>query len=220
VAVWDELKEILARLRDEEPGVLQSYPDPGHDEGREPPFEISLAPWAIATAEDLHNRFGQQVSLVLGALAYPPGSQTQRPHATSRPDPLISPREAAVALDGPAVVRSGHTLRHGLLLRNLTRAELQVATNGQVTAVIVDPATGDVVGGFAGAQALPLVMFLVAPAGTGRIPLLIGTASFTPRLGYAVPGGSWGLQATLTLGPDPRTSLRRRTPVLPLTITA
>jgi hypothetical protein len=82
---------------------------------------------------------------VVGALAYPPGRQPERPHATSRPDALINPQEAAVELDGPAVVRSGHTLRHGLLLRNLSGTELQVATNGQVTAAIVDPATGEVV---------------------------------------------------------------------------
>jgi hypothetical protein len=118
------------------------------------------------------------------------------------------------------VVGSGHTLRHGLLLRNLTGRELQIATNGQVTATVVDPHTGEDVGGFAGFQNLPLVIFRVAPGQTGRVPLLIGTASFTPRLGYVIPPGDWGIQATLTLGPHPRDSPRRRTPVLPLTITA
>jgi hypothetical protein len=56
------------------------------------------------------------------------------------------------------------------------------------------------------------------------IPLLIGTASFTDGLGYAVPPGNWGLQATLALVPDPRPEsgerLLRRTQVLPLTVTA
>jgi hypothetical protein len=75
VALWDELKVVLARLRDEQPGALQGYPDPGYDEDRQPPFEIRLAPWATATAENLHNRFGQGVDLVVGALAYPPGRQ-------------------------------------------------------------------------------------------------------------------------------------------------
>ena len=50
--------------------------------------------------------------------------------------------------------------------------------------------------------------------------LLIGTASSIPRLGYTIPPGDWGIQATLTLGPHPRDSPRRRTPILPLTITA
>jgi hypothetical protein len=118
------------------------------------------------------------------------------------------------------VVSSGHTLQHGLLLRNLTGRELQIATNGQVTAAVVDPHTGEVVGGFAGLQNLPLIIFRVPPGQTGRVPLLIGTASCTPRLGYAIPPGDWGIQATLTLGPHPRDSPRRRTPILPLTVTA
>ncbi len=80
--------------------------------------------------------------------------------------------------------------------------------------------TGQMVGGFAGAQQQPLIIFRIPPGRTQRVPLLTGTASFTPRLGYAVPAGHWGIQATLTLEPDPRGSPRRRTPVLPLTITA
>jgi len=118
------------------------------------------------------------------------------------------------------VVSSGHTLRHGLLVRNLTARELQIATNGQVTAAVVDPHTGEVVGGFAGFQPCPLIIFRVAPGQTERVPLLIGTASCTPRLGYTIPPGDWGIQATLTLGPHPRDSPRGRTPILPLTITA
>ncbi len=60
----------------------------------------------------------------------------------------------------------------------------------------------------------------MAAGSTERIPLLIGTASFTPELGYLLPPGSWGLQAPLDLAPDLRTRHRRLTPVLPLTITA
>ena len=118
------------------------------------------------------------------------------------------------------MVGSGHNLLHGLLLRNITGRELQLATNGQVTAAVVDPHTGEVVGGFSGLENRPLIMFTVAPGQTGRIPLLIGTASCTPRLGYAIPPGDWGIYATLTLGSPLRDSPRRRTPVLPVTITA
>jgi len=46
------------------------------------------------------------------------------------------------------------------------------------------------------------------------------TASATPRLGYTIPPGDWGIQATLTLGPYTRDLPRRRTPILPLTVTA
>ena len=220
MAVWDELKVVLGRLRDEQPDALMQYPTPEADEGEQPPFTIRLAPWAAATAEELHQQFGDDIELTVGALPYPPGRQPPRPPAPGPLPDVLDPDEIAAELDGPAVVGSGHTLRHGLLLRNLTGRELQIATNGQVTARVVDPHTGEIVGGFAGFQALPLVIFRVAPGQTGRVPLLIGTASSTPRLGYVIPPGDWGVQATLALGPHPRDSPRRRTPVLPLTITA
>jgi hypothetical protein len=220
VAVWEELKVVLARLRDKQPGTLMQYPMPEVDEGRQPPFTIQLAPWATATAEELHQRFGDDIELTVGALPYPPGRQPPHLPAPGPPADLLDPHEIAAELDGPAVVRSGHTLRHGLLLGNRTGRELQIATNGQVTAVVVDPHTGEVVGELAGPQRLPLIIFRVPPGQTERVPLLIGTASCTPRLGYTIPPGDWGIQATLTLGPHPRDSPRRRTPVVPLTITA
>lgn len=169
---------------------------------------------------ELHQQFGRDIELSVGALPYPPRGQPPRP-AVGGPRPeLLDPDEIAARLDGPAVVSSGHTLRHGLLLHNHTGHELQIATNGHITAAIVDPHTGEVVGGFAGAQALRLAVFRIAPQETGRVPLLIGTVSFMLRLGYAIPPGEWGIQATLTLGPHPRDSLRRRTPILPVAVTA
>jgi hypothetical protein len=223
VTAWDELKVILVWLREEQPGVLRQYPTLELDPGRVPPvppFGIRLAPWAAATAAELHRQFGDDVELTVGALPYPPGAQP-RPRPATAPLPgLLDSREVTVELDGPAVVRSGHTLRHSLLVRNLSGSELQIATNGQVTAAVVDPHTGEVVGGYSGAQALPLKVFRAAPGGSTRVPLLIGTASTMPRLGYMVPAGEWGIQVTLTLGPHPRDSPRRRTPILPLTVVA
>ena len=226
MAVWDELRLTLARLLEEQPGTLTRYPDPGRSEGGPPPYTIGLAPWAETAATELSRRFGDQVDLTVGALPYPPGRPPpprrpqRRPSPAREPAALLDPRQADVELDGPAVVRSGHTLQHGLLIRNRTGSELQIATNGQVTASVVDPQTGEEVGGFFGAQNLPLIMFRIAPGGTERIPLLIGTASFTARLGYAVPPGSWGLQTTLDFAQDPGEHALRRTPIMPLTITA
>jgi hypothetical protein len=219
MTVWDELKVALVRLRDQRPCPLIQSPAPEVDEGRQPPFTIRLAPWAAATAAELHEQFGDDVDLTVGALPYPPARAPRRPRAAGPPADPLDPAEVTAELDGPAVVRSGRTLHHGLLLRNLTAGELQIATNGQVTAAVVDPQTGEVVGGFAGFQTAPLVVFRVPPGQTERIPLLIGTASSTPRLGYTIPPGDWGIRATLTLGPHPPDAPRRRTPILPLTIT-
>jgi hypothetical protein len=219
VAVWDELKVILARLRDQQPGPLMEFPMPDVDEGRQPPFMIGLAPWATGTAEDLHRRFGDNVDLTVGARPYPPGRRPEPLAPTDQPAELLNPQEVAVELDGVAAVSSGQTLRHGLLIGNFTDQPLQIPTNGQMTAVVVDPATGEFVGGYSGAETLPMIIFTVAPGARERVPLLIGTASFTPRLGYTVPAGTWGVQATLTLGSDRDEPIRRLTPILPLTVT-
>lgn len=220
MAVWDELKVILAGLRDQQPGVLNQYPTLEGHEGRQPPFTIGLAPWAVTVAEQLHRQFGEDVNLTVGVLSYPPGRRAERSPAAGQLPELLDPREIAAELDGPAVVKSGHALRHGLLLCNQTDRELQIETTGYVTAVVIDPQTHEAVSGPYGWQIQPLVIFRIGPGETGLVPLLIETASTTFRLGYLVPAGSWGVQATLTLGADPRGSLRRRTPVLPLTVTS
>jgi hypothetical protein len=138
MTVWDELKPVIVRLLDEQPGALAQHPSLDSELVRTPPIEIHLTPWAAGVAEELHRQFGDGVELTVGWLPYPPG-----------------------------------------------------------------------------AQIMPLKIFRVTPGGTTSIPLLIGTASSRPQLGYAVPPGEWGIQVTLTLGPHPRDSPRRRTPILP-----
>jgi hypothetical protein len=223
MAVWDELRAVLFELWNQEPGPLRQFPDPREEEGRPRPYQIAVAAWAVAVAEDLHRRFGDGVRLTVGRLPYPPGSEPDIPltdlTGPPRGDPL-DPGQAQVELDGPATVRSGQTLHHGLVVHNLSGQVLPVATNGAVTAVVVDPQTGQVAGGFAEAQVMPLIMFPVAPGATERIPLLIGTASFRPELGYTVRPGSWGIQVPLDLECNPHHRDARLTPVLPLTVTA
>jgi hypothetical protein len=214
MTTWDDLRFVLAQLRGEHPCPLVMYPNPRH-QGK-PPLRIKLAPWAAATAETLHKRFGDYVSLTVGTLPYPPARATHRPRLPDQTADPLHPDKVPVSLDGPAVVQSGHTLRHGLLIRNRTGAALKLSTSGQVTAVVVNPGTGRVVGGYCGSQRLPLLTVRVAPGATERLPLVIGTASFTPELGYAVPAGQWGIQATLEL----HSGQRRLTPLMPLTITA
>src|ERR1700734_558897 len=142
MAARGELKGGLVPLREEQARGPMMSPTLELDPGRVPPvppFGIGLAPWAAATAAELHRQFGDDVELTVGALPYPPGAQPRpRPATAPLPD-LLDSREVTVELDGPAVVRSGHTSRHSLLVRNLAGRDLQIATNGQVTAVVVDP---------------------------------------------------------------------------------
>jgi hypothetical protein len=86
----------------------------------------------------------------------------------------------------------------------------------------VDTQRGTPVGGYTGAQHAPLQMFTATPGATIRIPLLVGTASFSPALGYALPTGDWHLVVPLTLGDENtnRAGREQLTPTLQFTITA
>ena len=213
---WEQCRHELVRLRTEHPEALTGYPGPDSDY-QQPPFRIDLAPWAVDVAADLHERLGDFVELRVGALSYPPDPDRAVSSGSDRPaNPLADPSQIRIDLDGPLSIASGHTTTHGLLLTNLTADTVTVHTNGQLTAQIADPSTGRAVGGYTGAQISPLIRFTAAPGHTVRIPLLVGTSSYDPDLGYAVPAGRWALFATLELR-DGRTL---NTPLQPLTVTA
>ena len=204
---------MLFELRDT--GVLMSYPDPRHDRTDQPPYRIGLTSWATDVAADLHCRFGDGVDLRVGALGYPDPWAVGVPRIEATQ--LLDPAEGVVELDGPREVRSGDVLRTGLRIANVSKGKLTINTNGQLTAlVILDPGSGDVVGGYWGGQTLPGVRFEVLPGDRTTIPLLVGTESFVPELGYRVPAGVWEVAADLRLG-DGR--VVRSVPV-PLAITS
>jgi hypothetical protein len=48
MAVWEELRAVLVRLRDQQPGALMRYPALDANQDRKPPVTIGLAPWATA----------------------------------------------------------------------------------------------------------------------------------------------------------------------------
>jgi hypothetical protein len=198
------------------------------DENREPPFGIDLSPWAIDAAEELHQRFGDDVELIVGFLRYP--ERLPRRQRPSAPDviPDLDPTLMSMELEAPIVVSSGRTAQGALRIDSLTTGGIVICTNGQVTAQVVDPRTRAVVGGFAGGQILPGVYFRAAPGETVVVPVLVGTASLSPELGYAIPAGEWAIRATLELADDSGEAWQRslterrhlRTPLLPITVVA
>lgn len=119
---------------------------------------------------------------------------------------LADPEELTVRLDGALSVPSGETVTHTLLLRNTSDHTITVNPNGGLTAAVVDPETGMILGGITGFQMEPLIHFTAQPGET--VP------GFEPDLGYRVPAGEWQLFAPVDLL-DGR---RLRTPALDFTI--
>jgi hypothetical protein len=217
LAIWDSLRVTLSRIRDENPAALAGCPDLLVDRADRLPFPIELAPWATDVAAELDGSFGAAVELRVGFLQFP--QLPQRALAAGPgPEPAADTgvTEVRVALEADLVLRSGHSGRVGLLRHNLGSAQIQLVTNVSLTAVLVDPITREAVGGFSSAQVLPMVTFSAAPGGAVRVPLLVGTASLVPDLGYAIPPGQWAMRTTLQLV----SGRRLRTPTLPLTVTA
>ena len=135
------------------------------------------------------------------------GADRLRAEVAPRPTTAACPHWIVATPDQPVAVASGHDLRTSLVVRNDGEEAVRIRTNGMVTATIVDPTTHRTVGGFAGSQTTALVTFVVAPGSETRLPLLVGTASLDPHLGYAVPPGAWAYTVELELDPSGRCRL-------------
>jgi hypothetical protein len=214
---WEQLRRDLLDLRNADPKVLQIYPtpNPGY---RRPPIQIQLKPHAADTAADLWERYGEFVELQVGAQPFPAdrgvtATRTRRRRELERE--TIDPSELSVALDGPLTVVSGHSIEHGLLVSNRSQHSIALTTNRMLTAVILDPVTGLVVGGSIAPHRQPRLVITIIAGETVRVRLLVGTASFDPILGYALPAGTWDLAVPLELA-DGRQLV---TPALPFIVT-
>ena len=167
---------------------------------------VQLAADQEALAASYHERFGDAIELRLGVFPYPPapapgaGDQEMGPPKVARPKlPLLPGEEFKVSLEGEIVVASGGTTSGALRLQNCGSMEAVIETNGAVTARVVDPQTGDGVGGFFSFQTALLIIFRIPPGSTVLIPLLVGTTSSVRSLGYAVPPGSWAIEVPIQI---------------------
>ncbi|HEX3565676.1 MAG TPA: hypothetical protein VHU17_09900 [Acidimicrobiales bacterium] len=210
MSTWDGLKPALALLRDRQPEALRAYPDPRVDEGRVPPFHISLAAWAIDIAAYLHKQFGDDVVLHVGFQDYPSGA-IRGPDPTNV-RPRLLPDDIAVSIEDDIEVESGHDTSVEMHLTNHGPEHIVLHT---VIGEVIDPVTDRVVGLFAGMQAAMRINYRVEPGKTVSIPILLGTASLDPQLGYSIPPGRWPMQVTFYV----ENQERYRTPTILMTVT-
>lgn len=172
-------------------------------------------------AQRLFDSYGDAVRLRVGFLSYPdPMTMDTDVSQRSAPEPVRPPLlpvgEVQVSVDDGLKVRSGEDLRSTLHVNNIGPNEIVVLTNGAVTARIVDPQTEASVGGYEFAQTLMGIQFRIPPQDSVDVPLLVGTASTNPLLGYCVPSGHWTIEVLVTL--EDRGIFR--TPLLPISVIA
>jgi hypothetical protein len=169
-----------------EPGLFSGW---GTGGGR---VNVRLRADGEGVAAKLQERYGDAVDLTVGFLHFPECALSHSlvflaNKAYPPPSPLLA--ELHVSMNEALEVKSGASLRSSIRLANDGDVEVVVQTNGRLTAPVVDPKTNETVGGYSGAQSMSLVPFLAPAGGSVEIPLLVGTASTVPRLGYAVSPG-------------------------------
>ncbi|MEU4198283.1 hypothetical protein AB0E69_40750 [Kribbella sp. NPDC026611] len=185
---WEGLRRDVRRLLEESPEALMSFPDP-ESERRERRIRIELAPWATEIAAALDARYETFVELRVGAMTFPERQLFVRAYV---PRPAYGLDGIEVELLGPLAVRSGWSAQADVLVTNRGDDEQVLLSNGALGSLLVDSSAA-VVGRFVGPQPLVRVGHPVEAHGSRPVPVLIGTASLVPELGYAVPPGQWGL---------------------------
>jgi len=140
----------------EQPGALQTYPDPRSHSDQQPPFWIQFQPWAVDVAAHLYRQFGDELDLRVRILPYPMPEVFELPTPPEQGSAVRSD-EFVASLDQPVEVESGHTVRTSVAIKNRGSGDVEVNTSGWVKATVVDPVTNRAVSAFAGAERAVLV---------------------------------------------------------------
>jgi hypothetical protein len=155
-------------------------------------------------AEEICRRFGDAVAVTIGMFPYPdrfarPDRESEAALDEPPPQQLMAlPETVRVEPSDPLLVRSGAHLRTTVQVHNDSAVDVAANTNGHINATVTHPDTGQRVGCYEGGQLMPFVRFDVPPGSTSEIPLLVGTASTKPELGWAVPPGPWAVRLVLS----------------------
>ena len=191
MAGWESLRVDLRRVSEESPGALRVFPVPDRAR-REPPFYIELAAWATDIAAMLNAKYGSLVDLRVGGMIFPARQLWVTDHARQLHG---APAESAglyVEPLSPLTVETGRFTKEDVLVTNRAAHTQVLATGGDLQSAVTD-GSGSVVGRYVGPHTAKRVEFWIEPHQSRPVPVLIGTASMVPDLGYAVPPGQWGL---------------------------
>jgi hypothetical protein len=216
MAGWESLRADLRRLLEESPDALMVFQDPDSEQ-RGRPIHLELAAWATDFAAALNAKYGSLVDLRVGAMTFPAGQLWLKKRWYEHWYQLRGAPAEHAGLDveplSPLTIRTGRFAYRDVLVTNRAAYEQVLVTNGALASAVADN-SGAVVGLYVGPHSLARVGFAIEPHQSRPVPVLIGTASVVPDLGYAVPPGQWWL--VIALATDTGVTLRAQ---LEITIT-
>lgn len=146
-------------------------------------------------AAELAARYGSAVELEVGFLAYPdPQSAPPRPRAGPEPREHTFDGLELSAEPSATVVQAGDDGHGQLVLRNRGTERIGPLFSGKPLTGSVLNASGEAVGGYAGAIAGVGLQVSLEPGQSTTIPFVYGTASTRADLGYVLPPGPYWLK--------------------------
>jgi hypothetical protein len=186
------LSEVMAEIQSAYSGLgaLKRFGPRGNR------LRMLLTASAASTAEELHRRYGDLVVLTVGALPYPLDGATAR----SVPEPPVTsgslPARLELVLDD-TTVSAGADLRGVLHITNLSDAELAFMT-GILVGWVYKAGGARPVSTYIGARTGQGLGVRLAPGETStRPPVLLGTASYDPAVGYCLTPGAYEAMTVL-----------------------
>ena len=164
------------------------------------PVLVGLAPGQEPLAHRLWVRYGKDVVINVGLTNYGghPG-RSPRCGVLKAPSPLPTGLHVSLHLDSQAI-RSGATFSGHVAIHESGPAGFNMDTGQPLQAVVVRPATRQVVGVFTGAIGGTGYGHLLGPGQSESINLVGGTARCDGQLGSALPPGKY--QAIVQVAPE------------------
>jgi len=161
-------------------------------------------------AAELVEDYGDTVAIRVGNFPYPmpPDLDPAACHGTEIVGPTdMNGLRATLVLDAGSV-RAGQDINGTVTVTNSGNETVSIEFGGTIVGFAVLEGTGTIVGGYVGATNLALALRSTLPPGeSAEIPVVIGTASCDPALGYALPAGGYELGWVWNLSVSPGFSL-------------
>ena len=148
-----------------------------------------------SVAQDLVARYGDVVSITLGNLPYPASTGATSGATGACTADVTGPTDlnglrADLSFPNPTV-HSGQDIGGTVTVTNTGNAPATFQSGSPLVGWVVQPGTTSVVASYTGGIAGVGVGGTLAPGESSEIPVLVGTASCGPGVGYALPPGQY-----------------------------